>query len=119
MDSVRIEHFRNLVSLIAADGKIEEVEKVALSKIAFDQGIPLDRFNIMLQRADEYKYLIPQNHVERDKQLAQMIDVALLDGDFAKAELELIHMVGSKLGFSRDRVDEIIRNHQRGSHISV
>src|SRR5688500_12484460 len=97
-DNVKLEHFRNLVSLSAADGKIEEVERVALAKIAYENGIPLDRLNIMLDRANEYVYLIPQNQQEREKQLDDMLTLALVDGEFAKAELELINMVGEKLG---------------------
>ena len=111
LDPIKLEHFRNLVSLSAADGKIEEVERVALSKIAYEQGIPLDRLTIMLSKASEYIYLIPQNLQEREKQLEQMIDLALVDGHFAPAELELIHMVGGKLGFSKQELDEILKAH--------
>lgn len=110
IDPIKLEHFRNLVSLSAADGKIEEVERVALSKIAYDQGIPLDRLNVMLQRADEYKYLIPQNHTDRELQLQQMIDLALVDGHFAPAELDLIIMVGLKLGFQKQEIDKIVND---------
>lgn len=111
LDPIKLEHFRNLVSLTVADGKIEEVERVALSKIAYEQGIPLDRLNIMLQRANEYVYLIPQNNKEREKQLDQMIDLALADGDFAPAELELIKMVAEKLGFTTSELESIIEAH--------
>jgi len=111
LDPIKLEHFRNLVSLTIADGKIEEVERVALSKIAYEQGIPLDRLNIMLQRAHEYVYLIPQNNKEREKQLDQMIDLALADGDFAPAELELIKMVAEKLGFSTEELESIVEAH--------
>jgi uncharacterized tellurite resistance protein B-like protein len=108
IDPIKLEHFRNLISLSAADGKIEDVERVALSKIAYEQGIPLDRLNLMLQRADEYKFLIPQNHNEREMQLQQMIDLALVDGHFAPAEVELIVMVGEKLGFTKEELDQIL-----------
>lgn len=108
LDPVKLEHFRNLVSLSVADGKIEDIERVTLSKIAYEQGIPLDRLNIMLQRADEYIYLIPQNNQEREKQLQQMIELALVDGEFAKAELELITTVAGKLGFEKQEMDAII-----------
>lgn len=111
LDQTQLEHFRNLVSLIAADGKIDEVEKVALSKIAYQHGIPLERFNIMLKKAHEYQYLIPQNVKDREKQLQQMIEVAKLDGEFCKAELELITMVAEKLGFSKQELDHIIAAH--------
>lgn len=111
MNSVKLEHFRNLVSLSAIDGKIEEVERVALSKIAFEQGLPLERLNLMLNRASEYIYLIPQNTEEREQQLEEMITLALVDGDFAPAELELIEMVAEKLGFSKNELDIILETH--------
>ena len=111
MNSIQLEHFRNLVSLSAIDGKIEEIERVALSKIAFEQGLPLDRLNLMLNRASEYTYLIPQNTEEREKQLEEMIKLALVDGDFAPAELELIEMVAEKLGFAKNELNTILETH--------
>lgn len=111
MNSIKLEHFRNLVSLSAIDGKIEEVERVALSKIAFEQGLPLERLNLMLNRASEYIYLIPQNTEEKEMQLEEMIKLALVDGDFAPAELELIEMVAEKLGFTKEELDIILETH--------
>ncbi len=111
MNATRIEHFRNLLSLSAVDGKIEHVERVALSKIAFEWGIPLDRLNFMINKASEYIFLIPQNNEDREKQLEQMISLAKVDGEFAPAELELIKMVGGKLGFSNEELDQIINDH--------
>lgn len=111
MDPIKLEHFRNLVSLSAADGKIEEVERVALMKIAYEQGIPLERLNVMLSKAHEYQYLIPQNLTEREKQLEQMLELALVDGVFAPAEHELISMVSEKLGFEKEELDQIIAAH--------
>lgn len=111
LNNIYIEHFRNLISLSAADGKIEEVERVALAKIAFEQGIPLDRLNLMLDRAQEYVYLIPQNQEEKEKQLHEMIDLAHVDGDFAPAELELITMVAGKLGFNALELEKIIAHY--------
>ena len=113
LDPIKIEHFRNLVSLIAADGKIEDIERMTLSKIAFQRGIPVDRFKVMLEKAHEYKYLIPQNHHDRERQLQEMIEVAMIDGDFSKAEKDLIMMVGEKLGFTKADLESIIKSHQK------
>jgi uncharacterized tellurite resistance protein B-like protein len=113
LDPIKIEHFRNLVSLIAADGKIEEIERMTLSKIAFQRGIPVDRFKVMLEKASEYRYLIPQNHHDREKQLEEMIEVALVDGDFSAAEMDLILMVGEKLGFTKPELEAIIKKHHK------
>lgn len=112
-DLTGLEHFRNLVSLIAVDGKIEEVEKVALSKIAYQRGIPLDRFNVMLKYAHEYKYLIPQNLKDREKQLSEMIEIALVDGELSHPEYELIEMVAEKLGYTKDEFEKMIGPHKK------
>ena len=108
LDLIKLAHFRNLISISAADGKIEELERVALAKIAYEHGIPLDRLNVMLQRADEYKYIVPQNSSEKEKQLTDMIRLALIDGDFSPAERELINTVGEKLGLSQDALEQLI-----------
>ena len=108
LSPLQLEHFRNLVSLSAIDGKIEDVERVALAKIAYEQGLPLDRLNVMLNRASEYIYLIPQNTEEKEKQLEEMIRLALVDDDFSPAELELIEMVSDRLGFSRKALTVIL-----------
>jgi uncharacterized tellurite resistance protein B-like protein len=104
-----IEHFRNLVSLSVADGKIEETERVALSKIAYDRGIPMDRMNVMLSKANEYIYLIPQNMVDREKQLEEMIAFAKVDGTFCESELNLIATVAERLCFSKGELDQFIK----------
>lgn len=112
--ATEIEHFRNLISLSVADGKIEESERVALAKIAYERGIPHDRMNVMLKHAAEYVYLIPQNMIEREKQLREMIEFAMVDGEFAKAEYELIKTVADKLGFSKHELDEYVKKHGSG-----
>jgi len=115
VNAIKIEHFRNLISLSAADGKIEEVERIALSKIAYENGISSDRLNVMLQRANEYSYLIPQNHHDREMQLQQMLDLAHIDGEFAPAERELIGMVAEKLGFTEAELEQIIEEHKKSN----
>lgn len=107
-DPTKLEHFRNLVSLSAADGNIKEAERMALSRIAYVHDIPADRLNVMLSKAQEYIFLIPQNNQEREKQMEEMIELAWVDGEFSASEKELIKMVGEKLGFSDSEVDHLI-----------
>ena len=108
LNQTELEHFRNLVALVAADREIRESERAALFKIAYDRGIPLDRFNVMLKKAHEYQYLIPQNLIDRERQLHEMIEVAMIDGEFSAAEHDLILKVGARLGFSKEEVDKLI-----------
>lgn len=93
-------------------------ERIALSKIAYERGITLDRLNVMFSKANEYIYLIPQNQIDREKQLDEMIELALVDGDFARAELDLILMVGQKLGFEKPELLKHIKS-RCGDHNHV
>lgn len=108
IDPVKLEHFRNLVSLSAADGKIEEAERASLVKIARALEIPSDRLHVMLTHAHEYVYVIPQNNKDKEQQLKDMIDLAWVDGHFAWSERELIKSIAHKLGFTHREADDMI-----------
>jgi uncharacterized tellurite resistance protein B-like protein len=108
VDPVKLEHFRNLVSVAAADGKITVSERDALLRIATALNIPKERLDVMLAHPHEYFYLVPQNQQDKGKQLAEMIDIALIDGEFVRSEMELIKTVAQKLGFTLAEVERII-----------
>jgi len=110
LDKTRLEHFRNLISLSAADGEIRDIERTTLTKIANEHGIPMDRFGVMLNHAHEYAYVIPQNKLEKERQLEEMVELAMVDGDFAQEEYELIKMVAEKLEVPLGQVDQIIES---------
>lgn len=110
-DPVKLEHFRNLVSLSAADGQITDAERSSLKRIAASLGIPSDRLEVMLNHAHEYVYLVPQNNKQKDKQLAEMIDIALVDGEFSRSERELIKSIAHKLGFTHEEAETVIDQH--------
>ena len=112
-DPVKLEHFRNLISLSAADGKIADAERTSLTRIASVLGIPADRLQVMLAHAHEYIYLVPQNNKDRHKQLEEMMDIALVDGDFSHSERELIKSVAHKLGFTYEEADRVIDEYLR------
>lgn len=115
VDSVKLEHFRNLVSLSAADGKIESSERTSLLRIAKALGIASDRLDVMLAHANEYVYLVPQNNKEKETQLQEMVAIALVDGEFSVAERELIKSVAHKLGFTHREAEEMIDQYIGGS----
>lgn len=102
-----------MVSLSAADGKIAEAEKASLIRIASALGIPSDRLKAMLSHAHEYIYLVPQNNKDRHRQLEEMIDIALVDGEFSGSERELIKSVAHKLGFTFEEAEGVIENYRK------
>jgi uncharacterized tellurite resistance protein B-like protein len=116
-DRIKLEHFRNLVSLSAADGKIEETERNSLIRIAESLDIPSDRLQVMLAHAHEYIYLVPQNNKDKETQLAEMIDLAWVDGSFAWSERELIKSVAHKLGFTTEEAGNFIDSYSKRKSI--
>lgn len=112
LDLVKLQHFRNLVSLSVVDGDIDDAERAALAQIASERGIPADRLEVMLKRAHEYTYIVPQNSMDREKQLEEMIRFALVDGELAQAELDLIATVAEKLGFTDVEFRKILETHR-------
>jgi tellurite resistance protein len=108
VDPIKLEHFRNLVSVAAADGKITESERDSLMRIATALNIPKERLEVMLAHSHEYFYLVPQNQQDKERQLAEMIDIALVDGEFVRSEKELIKTVAQKLGFTLIEAERII-----------
>ena len=117
-DPIKLEHFRNLVSLSAADGKIEESERNSLVRIATSLEIPSDRLEVMLAHASEYVYLVPQNTNQRETQLEEMIDIALVDGEFSRSERELIKYVAHKLGFTHHEAEATIDEYLKRKKLS-
>lgn len=111
VDAVKLEHFRNLVSLCAADGKIHESERDSLVRIAASLQVPSERLEVMLAHAGEYVYIVPQNNKDRETQLEEMIDIALVDGEFSRSERELIKYVAHKLGFTHEQAEAMIHDH--------
>ena len=109
-DKTKLQHFRNLVSLSVADGEIHDAERKALESIAELHEIPLDRVEMMLNHAEEYIYFIPQNNEDRELQLKQMVDLAIIDGEFTKEEYDLIITVAKKLGFTKEEADRFIES---------
>ncbi len=109
-EKTKLQHFRNLVSLSIADGEIHDTERRALEKIAELQEIPLDRMELMLNHAEEYIYFIPQNNEDQELQLKQMVDLAIVDGEFTKQEYDLIITVAKKLGFTKEEADRVIES---------
>ena len=108
VDPVKLEHFRNLISLSAADGKIKDAERTSLVRIANALDIPAERLQVMLDHAPEYIYLVPQNTDDRETQLEEMINLAFVDGEFSRSERELIKAVAHKLGFTHTEAEAVI-----------
>ena len=110
---IKIEHFKNLVAVAIADGIWHENEKKLLKSKAEQYGLSTEEIGEILDHAEDLKFIVPQNIVEREEQLKDAVYMALVDGFFHKKEYRLCVNLANRLGFSQRSVDqaiEIVKN---------
>ncbi len=105
---VKIEHFKNLVAVAIADGFWHENEKKLLHSKAAQYGLSAKEVLQILDDAENLKFVVPQNIIDREDQLRDAVYMALIDGFFHKNEYQLCINLANRLGFSERSVDQAI-----------
>ncbi len=106
--TVKEEHFANLVAVAYSDGLLDEHEKEFLSVRAEDYGLNKDTVASIIEKADELKFIVPLNNEEKEDQLADIVYIAMSDGQVHEKEYELCLSISQKLGFNQKDLDYII-----------
>lgn len=107
--NMNLSHLKNLVALACSDGKVDESELSVLKEAANNAGVSEGELNKLIERGNDFQYLIPESEEDRETQLIQMLSLAIADGEFSEDEYELCQMVAQKLGFTDDELELIIR----------
>ena len=105
---VKIEHFKNLVAVAVADGFWHQNEKKLLQAKVEQYGLSTEDVVKILDEAEQLKFVVPQNIIEREEQLKDAVYMALIDGFFHKDEYQLCVNLANRLGFSQRSVDQAI-----------
>lgn len=108
-------YLKNLVAIACADGVVEPSEMAILKEAAEDVGISESELEILIEHSDTFKHLIPESEEDREMQLAQMISLAIADGEFSIEEYNLCKVVAERLGFTEKELKMIIRLSFKGS----
>ncbi len=110
---IKLEHFKNLVAVAAADGYLNFREREFLSDRAQEAGLEAEEIDHLLLDAHQLQYMVPLNQVEREEQLNDAIFMSIIDGEIAEPEYKLCLSIAEKLGFEKVLVDNMVEEVQR------
>ena len=105
---IKVEHFQNLVAVAVADGYIDPTENEFLTEKAEEFNLPAEEVDAILNKSDQLEFLIPMNNVEREDQLADVVFMAMIDGDVHEMEYALCLRIAEKLELSKSYLDHVI-----------
>ncbi len=107
--NMNLSHLKNLVALACSDGKVDESEMKLLREAATNAGVSENELQKLIERGNDFQYLIPESEEDRETQLIQMLSLAIADGEFSEDEYDLCKMVAQKLGFTEQELELIIK----------
>lgn len=107
-NTIKLEHFSNLVAVAYADGYLDKEEKGFLSERAEDYGLAHDDVQSIINKADELKFIVPLNQEEREDQLTDIVYMAMIDGQVHQKEYKLCLSIAKKLEFKKAELDHVI-----------
>lgn len=97
-------HFRNLVSVAMADGRIDEKEREMLGQLGQRLDLTDDEIASILEQPESGRFLVPETQKLRLRQLIECVMMMLADGCIDDAEMLLCRQLASRLGFKADQV---------------
>jgi tellurite resistance protein len=109
MDSTRLLHLKNLITIALSDGVLDPMEKEFIIEKASMLGIEEKELNEMFKEALNFNQEIVRTTIKKEEQMADAILMAVLDGYLHENEQKILHELGNTLGFSKAYVDEIIQ----------
>lgn len=110
---IKLEHFKNLVAVAAADGYLNYREREFLADRAEETGLSSKEIDRLLLDAHQLQYLVPFNQIEREEQLNDVIFMSIIDGEIAEAEYKLCVYIAERLGLDKSLVDTMVDEVQR------
>lgn len=108
--SKRKSHFKNLLAMAMADGKIENVEFDYIMQLANKCYMSEDEIKRVIQNPAAIAFVAPKTDRERFDQLYDLVTVMLVDGDINQRELTLCKTFAMRLGFRTAIIDKMIED---------
>jgi len=105
---IKLEHFQNLVAIAFADGYFDDEEKKFLFEKAEEFNLPFEKVEEAIENADTLKFVVPLNLQDREDQLADIVFMAMIDGDIHKKEYELCLSIANRLDLNQKDLDDAI-----------
>ena len=105
---VKIEHFQNLVAVAFADGILDEDEEDFLLDKAEEADIDPEEAEKIIKNADQLQFMVPMNAEDREDQLADIVFMAMIDGEIHQKEYDLCLHIAERLDMTKKDLDEAI-----------
>lgn len=105
---IKVEHFKNLVAVAYSDGFYDEIERDFLAQKAIEYGLSTQMVSTILSNAENLQFIVPENSIDSEDQLSDIVYMAIIDGVLRKDEYQLCLNIAERLGFSKSHVDKVI-----------
>lgn len=106
----RKSHFKNLLAVAMADGKMENVEFDYLIQLANKCYMSEEEVKRVIEHPEAIAFVPPKTSRERFDQIYDLVTVMLVDGDINQNELTLCKNFAIKLGFRPIIIDDMLKN---------
>ncbi len=91
-------HFKNLVAVALADGKLDDAEAQLLARIGIRMGMDMKEINALLARPEKVKLVLPTDHQEKISQMIDVVAMMIIDGDADSREIQFCMALAAQMG---------------------
>ena len=105
----RKSHFRNLVGLAAADGKLADDEAKFLAVLGAKWGVSPKEIQAVLTNPSKVKEAPPKEPRERLNQLVELVSLMIVDGEIDEREMDYCMNFAMRMGFRPSAVPDMVK----------
>ena len=98
-------HFKNLLLIAKADGKLTDEENLLLYRIGKNIDLNKEQIEDIINNPSKYPIIPPVSKVERMQQMVELIKMMIADGEIDKNEMNLLDIMAVRLGYKN--IDEV------------
>ena len=104
----KLSHFKNLVAVAAADGRLDDNEMAALATVMARDGLTQSDLERCIKNPKGIKFLPPETPEQRAVYLKDMVMLMMCDGNIDDREMALCKATAIALGFRHEVIDAMI-----------
>lgn len=97
-----------LITLAAADGKIEKEELMAIAAVCHREGISEQELKKFLDNPSSFEFVAPKDNASKIKLLKDMVCIMMADGNINDKEMILCKATAEALGYKNEVIDAIL-----------
>jgi uncharacterized tellurite resistance protein B-like protein len=102
------EHFKDLVHVALADGRIEDSELKLLHRMGKNRGLTDVEIDDLMESSTKSSYSPPYQLARRFEQMYDIIKMVLADGKIDENEMRLARWLALKSGFAEPQISDLL-----------